>query len=298
MVADKYQLIEDDNLDFDDLAEAAGLTWDEMNNGSFDIETMHYNVPVEATGSHDLDKAKAAADEAKKDAAKIDAESYTAKSVKAVADAQAALDAALKTDDAAAIEEATRALNFAVEKAEKKTKSQIAVTDTVLTYTGKEVEMPTPIVLGSTGEVTFKFYDANKKELSKAPVNAGSYFVSAVVAADDNYTAAESHVAKLTVKKAANPMTAKAKTVTAKAGKKTKIAASKAFTVKNNQGKVTYKKMSGNAKIKVSSKGKVTVKKGLTKGKTYKVKVKVKAAGNSNYLSKTKYVYLKVKVVK
>jgi endo-1,4-beta-xylanase len=295
MVADKYQ---HDNLDFVDLAEAAGLTDDEFNNGRFDIETMHFNVPVEATGSHDLDKAKAAADEAKKDAAKIDAESYTAKSVKAVADAQAALDAALKTDDAAKIEEATRALDFAVKQAEKKTKSQIAIQDTVLTYTGKAVEMPTPIVLGSTGEVTFKFYDANKAELAKAPVNAGKYYVVAVVAADDNYTAAESHIAKLTVKKAANTMTAKANTVKASASSKTKIKAKKAFTVKNNKGKVTYKKMSGNSKIKVSNKGKVTVKKGLKKGNTYKVKVKVTAAGNSNYLAKTKYVYLKVKVVK
>lgn len=99
-------------------------------------------------------------------------------------------------------------------------------------------------------------------------------------------------------KKEANPMTAKAKTVKAKAKKTTKIAAKKAFTVKKAQGKVTYKKKSGNGKIKVASNGKVTVKKGLKKGKTYKVKVTVKAAGNDNYLAKSKVVTLKVKITK
>jgi endo-1,4-beta-xylanase len=49
------------------------------------------------------------------------------------------------------------------------------------------------------------------------------------------------------------------------------------------QGTITYSKVSGNQKIAINqSTGKVTVKKGLKKG-TYKVKVKVKAAGNANY---------------
>ncbi|MDO4890466.1 MAG: hypothetical protein Q3963_03810 [Coriobacteriaceae bacterium] len=96
--------------------------------------------------------------------------------------------------------------------------------------------------------------------------------------------------------KAANPMTVKAKTVKAKAKKKTIIKKAKAFTVKKAQGKVTFKKTSGNKKITVSKAGNVTVKKGLKKGKTYKVKVKVKAAGNDNYKSAAKTVTLKVKV--
>ena len=41
--------------------------------------------------------------------------------------------------------------------------------------------------------------------------------------------------------------------------------------------------------------GKVTVKKGLKKG-TYKVKVKVKAAGNKNYKAATKTVTFKINV--
>jgi hypothetical protein len=96
--------------------------------------------------------------------------------------------------------------------------------------------------------------------------------------------------------KKANPMTVKAKTVKAKANKKTTIKKAKAFTVKKAQGKVTFKKKSGNKKITVSKAGKVTVRKGLKKGKTYKVKVKVTAAGNKNYLARTKTVVLKVKI--
>ena len=90
--------------------------------------------------------------------------------------------------------------------------------------------------------------------------------------------------------------TVKAKTVNAKAKKKTTIKKAKAFTVAKAQGKVTFKKASGNKKITVGAAGKVTVKKGLKKGKTYKVKVKVTAAGNANYKALTKTVTLKVKV--
>ena len=68
------------------------------------------------------------------------------------------------------------------------------------------------------------------------------------------------------------------------------------FTNKG-QGTMTYIKKSGNAKITIAKKtGKVTVKKGLKKG-TYKVKVKVKAAGNTNYKpSAWKVVTFKIKV--
>jgi endo-1,4-beta-xylanase len=104
--------------------------------------------------------------------------------------------------------------------------------------------------------------------------------------------------AEFTIAKAKNTMTAKAKTVKAKASKKTTIKKTKAFTVKKAQGKVTFKKASGNKKITVSKTGKVVVKKGLKKGKTFSVKVKVTAAGNKNYKKLVKTVTLKVKVVK
>lgn len=104
--------------------------------------------------------------------------------------------------------------------------------------------------------------------------------------------------------RAANPMSAKAKTVSLKAFKlKSKagsVKAKKAFSVKNAKGKVSYtvvKNITKNAmkKIKVASNGKVTVKKGTKKG-TYKLKVKITAAGNDSYEPASKVVKLVVKV--
>ena len=66
---------------------------------------------------------------------------------------------------------------------------------------------------------------------------------------------------------------------------------------KKGQGTKAYKKVKGNKKITINKKnGKVTVKKGLKKG-TYKVKVKVKAAGNATYgASAWKTVTITIKV--
>ena len=91
-------------------------------------------------------------------------------------------------------------------------------------------------------------------------------------------------------------MTVKVKKPTARAAKKTVIKKAKAFTVKNAPGKVTFKKTKGNKKITVSKAGKVTVKKGLKKGKTYTVKVKVTSAKTSKYAAITKTVTLKIKI--
>ena len=70
-----------------------------------------------------------------------------------------------------------------------------------------------------------------------------------------------------------------------------------AFT-KKGQGTMTYTKASGSAKITINkTTGKVTLKKGIKKD-TYKVKIKVKAAGNANYKAsavKTVSVTIKVK---
>ena len=107
---------------------------------------------------------------------------------------------------------------------------------------------------------------------------------------------------KFTIAKAAQPLTVKAKTAKLKVKKLKKknqnLAVSKVLTVKSAKGKVTYKKVKGNKKITINkTTGKVTVKKKLTKG-TYKVRVKVNAAGNSNYKSGAKTVTFKIKVTK
>jgi hypothetical protein len=103
------------------------------------------------------------------------------------------------------------------------------------------------------------------------------------------------------IKKAANPLTVKAKTATVKYSKlKKKAQTLKVSKVikftKKGQGTMQYKRVkvtrasktgtkSSAAKkyINIASKsGKVTMKKGLKKG-IYKVRVKVKAGGNANY---------------
>lgn len=88
--------------------------------------------------------------------------------------------------------------------------------------------------------------------------------------------------------KAANPLSIKGKTATVGyadvKNKAQTLAVTKVISfTKKGQGTMSYTKASGNANITINKKtGAVTVKKGLAKG-TYKVKVKVKAAGNAKY---------------
>ncbi len=109
---------------------------------------------------------------------------------------------------------------------------------------------------------------------------------------------------KVTTKKN-NPINVavKAKTIKLKKLKK-KAQKVKAIKVKNNIGKVTYKlvKKGITKKIrklcKINSKGVITIKKWKKAKKgTYKIKVKVTAAGNSNYNAKaiTKTIRIKIK---
>jgi hypothetical protein len=107
-------------------------------------------------------------------------------------------------------------------------------------------------------------------------------------------------VKTFTIDKARNTLSVKGKTAKIKLSKvkkkARKIKRAKVLNVKNAKGKVTYKKAFGNKKIKINKKsGKVTVKKGLKKG-TYKVRIKVAAAGDTNYSSIVKKVTFKIKV--
>ncbi len=96
------------------------------------------------------------------------------------------------------------------------------------------------------------------------------------------------------------PMTVKTakKTVKRSKVKSKKQVISGAILVKKNQGKVSYKKVKkgSSSALTINKKtGKITVKKGTKKG-TYKIKVKVTAAGNSNYKSGSKTVTVKIQV--
>ena len=131
-------------------------------------------------------------------------------------------------------------------------------------------------------------------------IPAGNYTVKIKVTAaatDDMLEAAESVTVRITVKKAAQPMTVSAKTV--KVARK-KVVRKKqtvnAVTISNAQGTVTYKKVSGSKKITVNARtGRITVAKRTKRG-TYTVTIRVTAAGNQNYEAGTKTVTVKVRV--
>ena len=148
-------------------------------------------------------------------------------------------------------------------------------------------------------QVTVKYVnDKTKKEYSSFPTALGEYTV--VITGKAPYFGSDKSTHLRIWAK--NPLQVKGKTVKIKKKqikKKAKVlGVSKVIkTVKKGQGKVTYKKLSGNKKIVVSKTGKVTVKKGLKKG-TYKVKVSVKAAGNDKYNPITKKVTFTIKVKK
>ncbi len=111
---------------------------------------------------------------------------------------------------------------------------------------------------------------------------------------------------RFTILKRANTLSVKGKTVKLKAKslkkKKKTLSITKAIKF-NNKGQgtrryrlVSVKKSKFKKYFKINSKtGKITVKKKLKKG-TYKVKVKVTAAGTNNYKALTKAVTFKVKV--
>ena len=101
------------------------------------------------------------------------------------------------------------------------------------------------------------------------------------------------------LQKKANTLSVKAKKPSVKFAKlkkkKQSLALKKWATVSNAKGAVSFKKTKGNKKITVAKNGKITLKKGLKKG-TYKIKIQVTAAGNTEYNASVKTVTVKIKV--
>ena len=97
-------------------------------------------------------------------------------------------------------------------------------------------------------------------------------------------------------------VTAKTKSVKAKDLKKKTVTVKKVFTVSKAQGSVTVSKVKKGSdskiykKVTVKKNGSVVIKKGKYAKKTYKIKISVKAKGNSGYKSKTVSKVLKIKV--
>jgi hypothetical protein len=123
----------------------------------------------------------------------------------------------------------------------------------------------------------------------------GNDYVAIEKACDDLNTAVSNAKLKSNSKIKA---TAK-KTLSAKNSKTTKFAISKALKISGKAGTLTYKKAnkSGGSKITVNSKtGKITVKKGLKKGKTYSVRIRVNDSGNGNVKAGSATAIVKIKV--
>lgn len=102
-------------------------------------------------------------------------------------------------------------------------------------------------------------------------------------------------ISKTKVKKA-NTIEVKVKSINVKSKKlrKNKLTV-KAISVKNAQGKVSYKKHSGSKLLSVTKKGKITIKKGIRKG-TYKIKIRITAAGTPRFRKASKLVTVKIKI--
>ena len=107
---------------------------------------------------------------------------------------------------------------------------------------------------------------------------------------------------KVRVVKGPNTMVLKAKTkkvAYADLKRKSKKVSGAIVFTRAAKGKVTYERASGgsSSRLSVNKKtGKITVKKGTPRG-TYRIKVRVRAAGNASYKSRTRTVTVKIKVV-
>ena len=188
--------------------------------------------------------------------------------------------------------EGTTSESFAIGKASI-AKAGVTVGSYAKTYNGKAKTPALTVKLGGKTLVKGTDYTVAYKN----NVNAGK--ATATVTGKGNYSGSLSRT--FAIAKATNPMTANAKAKVLKVKhkklkkKKQTIKAANAFVVAKAQGKVTYAKVKGSKKITVAGNGRITVKKKTKKG-TYKISVRVSAAGNNNYNTAAKTVTLKIKV--
>ena len=162
------------------------------------------------------------------------------------------------------------------------------------TYTGSAITQ-SPVVKRS-GKALVEGTDYEVSYVDN--INAGTATV--VITGTGNYAGAKT--VTFEILRAGNTLSVKPKTAKVKFKKVRKknqtLSVFKVLSFKSGgQGAKTYKKLSGNKKILINkTTGKVTVKKKLKKG-TYKVKIKVMAAGNENYDASTwKTVTFRIRV--
>lgn len=151
-----------------------------------------------------------------------------------------------------------------------------------------------------SGKLSYKTSNAKVATVDKSgkvtAVAPGKATITISAASTANHKAASKTVT-VTVTKRTNPAKVSVKNVSAKASKlKSKAQSAKPITVSGAVGKLTFSKTSGSKALSVNAKtGAITIKKGTKKG-TYKVTVKIYAAGDSVTNSMTKYANITVKV--
>ena len=146
-----------------------------------------------------------------------------------------------------------------------------------------------------SGETTFSSGNTAVASVSSGGKVTAKKAGTVIITAENN--GVKESVKLTVVNKEANTLKVSVKAVTAKSKKTTKISKSKAFKISNPQGALSFIKKSGDKKITINKKsGAIIVKKGLKKNKTYKLKVKVNAAGTYKYKPAKKTVTVKVKV--
>ena len=167
----------------------------------------------------------------------------------------------------------------------KLTDSAVAVTAKPMTY-NKTAQVPVIVKVTVDGKVLIEGTDY--VVVVAKVTNAGKYIVTTQVIGIGHYEGTITKKVTVVVKKAKQKLkkTKKRKVKAKKVKKKTvKI---KLKVKATGKGKIKYKRVS--KKLKVSKKGKVTIRKGTKKG-TYKVKVK--ALANANYKA-TKWKKIKI----
>ncbi|MDO4807621.1 MAG: BspA family leucine-rich repeat surface protein [Coriobacteriales bacterium] len=189
----------------------------------------------------------------------------------------------------------------------KAAKGSLDITYNASTAVGTPGNVTTSKAIGSVGYTNASSDAAAKrfavdKTSGKVTVpkgtQAGTYEVKVNVKAAGNANFSPKDVTisyKIVINKANNTIkvTASKQKVKLAKVKKKAVTVARPMSVSKAVGKVTYKNVSTNSKAKKftvnKSTGKVTVAKGTKKG-TYKIKIKVSAAGNANYKAATKSV--------
>lgn len=144
---------------------------------------------------------------------------------------------------------------------------------------------------------TFSIEDVESNPTVPQPTKPNVTDPTSAVTDETAQPTAAPTISKTKVKKA-NTIEVKVKSINVKSKKlrKNKLTV-KAIFVKNAQGKLSFKKLSGSKKLSVTPKGKITVKKWKKAKKgIYKIKVRVTAAGTPRFRKASKLVTVKIKI--